>query len=96
MNRLTRRACRLDAATVRTLVERAQEVAIAVGDLAGEEREKVDNAPESLQDTERTRAFEEAADALDEVASDLDDAIALLEAVATRLDELGGTSTNQP
>lgn len=42
--------------------------------MAEEEQEKFDNMPESLQDSERGQAIQEAADALAAAQSDLEDA----------------------
>jgi len=44
-------------------------------DLEAEEREKYDNAPEGLQDTERVQKFEENADYIQEAIDQLNEAV---------------------
>lgn len=49
--------------------------------VASEEREAYDNLPESLQESERGTAMEEAADELDDICSELDDLRQRIESV---------------
>lgn len=45
----------------------------AIDAVASEERDAYDNLPESLQESERGTAMEEAADELDDICGELDD-----------------------
>lgn len=47
--------------------------------VASDERDAFDNMPESLQQGERGQAVEQAADTLDEAASDIDDILSKIE-----------------
>lgn len=67
-----RRKCIADAQTA--LAEVIAEIEL----IASEERAAFDNLPESLQEAERGQAMSEAADVLDEVVSNLGDALDLL------------------
>lgn len=56
-----------------TLAEQLDTIKYTIGECADEEREKYDNMPENLQDSEKAEIFEQNADALEEIADDLDD-----------------------
>lgn len=49
--------------------------------VASEEREAYDNLPESLQESERGTAMEEAADELDDICSEMDELRQRIESV---------------
>ena len=53
--------------------ERLQNAIDILSEIAGEERDKYDNSPENLQDTERVEKFNEDAEKLDEIVYDLED-----------------------
>ncbi len=52
-----------------------EECRIDLESLSEEERDKVYNMPDNLQESERAQKFEENADELDEVCSELDEII---------------------
>ena len=60
----------------------------AVDDLAEEERTKYENLPESLQGSERGEAMDAAATALEDAASELQDAVNAAESAALKLGEI--------
>lgn len=54
------------------IVDELENLRDALDAVASEERECYDNLPESLQESERGCAMEEAADELDDICSELD------------------------
>lgn len=55
-----------------------EEAKAIIDDLAASEREKYDNMPESLQQGDRGTAMEEAANALEEAQTQVDEALSTL------------------
>jgi len=55
--------------------EELEEIKDKITNLEEEEREKYDNCPESLQDTDRVLKFEENADKLQEIIDLIDEII---------------------
>lgn len=67
---------RAELDSARSLLERAKTI---VEELASNEQEKFENMPENLQESERARAFEEAAEQLTEVVGTIEQAACDLE-----------------
>ena len=63
------------------IMDKLNEIADEICEVAQEERDAFDNLPESLQYGERGEAMEAAADELEDVSSEVSD-------LATRLEEL--------
>lgn len=55
------------------IAEELENLRDALDAVASEERDAYDNLPESLQESERGTAMEEAADELDDICGELDD-----------------------
>lgn len=66
---------------IASALEQMEEVKSEIEQLAEEEREAYDNMPESLQESERGCAMEEAADNLDNAASSLEEAMEYLQGI---------------
>jgi predicted Rossmann fold nucleotide-binding protein DprA/Smf involved in DNA uptake len=86
MNNAQRKAIAQLIADGREIVGKLDDLMSSVETIASEEREKYDNAPEGLQDSEKYQAMGEAADALESfqsaietISSDLDSAIGDIE-----------------
>lgn len=52
--------------------EQLQKAIDIISEIAEQEQEKYDNAPENLQDTERVEKFQEDADSLEEIRQELE------------------------
>lgn len=63
------------------IAEELENLRDALDAVASEEREAYDNLPESLQDSDRGCAMEEAADELEDICSELDDLRQRIESV---------------
>lgn len=66
------------------IIEKLESIKCEIGEYADEEREKYDNMPESLQDTEKAEVFEQNADDLEEVCDDIDSIIEQIQDVVDR------------
>lgn len=66
---------------IASALEQIEEVKSEIEQLAEEERGAYENMPESLQESERGNAMEEAADNLDNAASSLEEAIDYLNSI---------------
>ena len=68
--------------TLRDIAEQLESLCEDLEAVASEERECYDNLPESLQESERGCAIEEAADELDDIFSELDELLQRISDVA--------------
>lgn len=70
----------------RTRIAEAQEefrnLSARIEEIAEEEREALESLPENFQETDRGERMEQAADALDEVVGQIDEAVDALDDVA--------------
>lgn len=88
MNNKQRKILSAEKARLETAHDTIESVREAVEEMYGEENDKYNNLPESLQESEKGMTMEEIADMLCDIASDLDDVSCLLSDAIGSIEEV--------
>lgn len=88
MNKKQRKKLGVEKARLETAHDIIESVRENIEEMYGEEYDKYENLPESLQDSDFGATLQEIADALEDMANDLDDVSSQLSDISDRIDEV--------